>query len=78
MRYLLLFALLLTACAVVPPSPQAPPPRPPELSPWEGMTFGFTLGLLVMGVWWNFMEEPKCRTKNNIIVFDSVSTGESR
>jgi len=55
MRYLPLAAILALAdCASTPPPREAPRKEVRE-SQWEAATFGFTLGLLVVGIAWNFM-----------------------
>ena len=58
MRYITtLIALALAGCASTPP-PRAAKPVAQE-SLWEDAALGATLGLLVMGVAWNFMDVPK-------------------
>lgn len=56
MKYLIIAAVLALAdCASIPPPREVPPRELAELSPLECSTIGFTLGLLVIGVVWNFM-----------------------
>lgn len=55
MKYLIL-ALALTACASAPPREA---PRKVDHTPVEAAVFGFTIGLLVFGMAWNFMPEGK-------------------
>ena len=53
-----LAALLLIGCASTPPTRAQQRAEAAEEPLWKHAAFGFGLGLLVMGVLWNFTDDP--------------------